>query len=143
MAKSYNHGGKNTVQRPDIGLEQHVMKRDNTKKPDQSYPLKPSLATEVARGGDPSRPPEFTWNEHPDRDFAEFLIGLAFKAAKVGGGGRSFPGRMEVVEDADRNDRDSHRRPQSSRISVRSVPKVDGQGRAEGRDDSDTAAVHP
>ena len=144
MAKSYKHGGKKAVQRPDIGLEQHVMKRDNTKKPDQSYPQKPSLATEAVKGGDPNRPVEVDWNENPDREFAEFLIGLAFEAAKVGGGGgRRIPGRMEVVEDGDGDDRDPRRRPQPSQIYVRSIPKVDGQGRAEGRDDSDATAVHP
>lgn len=85
--QDYRHSGEESVQRPEIGLEPHVMKRDNTKKPDQSYPQKPSLATEAAKGVDPSRPPEITWNEHPDRDFAEFLIRLAFRAAKGGGGG--------------------------------------------------------
>ena len=84
--QDYRHSGEESVQRPEIGLEPHVMKRDNTKKPDQAYPQKPSLATEAAKGVDPSRPPEVIWNEHPDRDFAEFLIGLAFRAAKVGGG---------------------------------------------------------
>ena len=87
--QGYRHPGEESVQRPEIGLEPHVMKRDNTKKPDQSYPQNPSLATEAAKDVDPSRPPEFTWNEHPDRDFAEFLIDMAFRAAKVEGGGRS------------------------------------------------------
>lgn len=102
--QDYRHSGEESVQRPEIGLEPHVMKRDNTKKPDQSYPQNPSLATEAAKGVDPSRPPEFTWNEHPDRDFAEFLIDMAFRAAEVGGGG-VFPAvwrwsktRTETIE---------------------------------------------
>ena len=80
--KDYRHSGEKAVQRPDIGLEPHVMKRDNAKKRNRKYPKKPSLASEPNRDVDSSKPPEFTWNENPDRDFAEFLIGLAFDAAR-------------------------------------------------------------
>ena len=58
MARSkkqdYRHSGKDAVQRPDIGLESHVMKRDNAKKKDRKYPKRPSLAGEAARARTPA-----------------------------------------------------------------------------------------
>ena len=91
--KDYRHPGEETVQRPEIGLEPHVMKRDHTKKPDQTYHSKPSLANESSKEVDSSIPPEFTWNEDPNRDFAEFLIELAFRGAS--GESDVFPAEWE------------------------------------------------
>lgn len=78
----YRHAKQEAVQRPEIGLESHVMKRDQTKLPDQTHHSNPSLANESSKDIDSSMPPELTWTEHPERDFAEFLIELAFKEAK-------------------------------------------------------------
>lgn len=80
--KDYRHPEEEAVQRPEIGLESHVMKRDHTKKPDQTYHSKPSLANKSSKNVDSSMPPDYIWSEDPDREFAEFLIGLAFREAK-------------------------------------------------------------
>ena len=108
--KDYRHLGEESVQRPEIGLEAHVMKRDHTKKPNQTYNSEPSLANESSKEVDSSMSPEFTWNEDPDRDFAEFLIELAFKEASgktAGGGGKHLPRQVEMVEDKSGRDHES------------------------------------
>ena len=65
----YKHAHE-SVQRPDVGVEAQFAH----KKPPRTYPYDSSLA------------PELSWDESPDRAFAEWLLGTIAEAAEKGEG---------------------------------------------------------